>query len=176
MPRDGDITIENARIVFRNFEGREDTYNHAGDRNFAVLLDEPLAVQMHADGWNVKRLKPRDDEPLGTAYISVAVSFKGRPPKLVLITKKNMTYLGESEAEMLDFVDIETADVVLSPYDWNVGGKSGRRAYATSVYIRIVEDYLEEKWKIWIEDQQPETAGQADMADMADDYELAGVD
>ena len=32
------------------------------DRNFAVLLDEPTATAMAEDNWNIKWLKPRDEE------------------------------------------------------------------------------------------------------------------
>ena len=61
---EGTILIENARIVFRNFEGKEGPYNRAGDRNFCVLLDDDLAGQLLADGWNIKALRAReDDEP-----------------------------------------------------------------------------------------------------------------
>lgn len=32
------LEINDARIRFRNFKGLEDTYNHEGDRNFALII------------------------------------------------------------------------------------------------------------------------------------------
>ena len=60
------IVIDNARIGFRNFSGKEGQYNPAGNRNFVVFLDDPKFVaKLEAEGWNVRYLKPRDsdDEP-----------------------------------------------------------------------------------------------------------------
>ena len=42
MPSDT-IMMEGVRIIFRNFEGKEGPYNKAGERNFAVLLDDKTA-------------------------------------------------------------------------------------------------------------------------------------
>ena len=91
---DGTLVMEDARVVFRNFAGKEGMYNREGDRNFCVLLEEDLAEDMMADGWNVKRLKPRDGEEMGTAYIQVSVGFKGRPPRMVMITSSACCWTG----------------------------------------------------------------------------------
>lgn len=156
MRQDRNVTIEDAQIAFRNFAGNEDKFNPAGSRNFAILLDEELASVMLEKGWNVKRLKPRDDDPVGQAYIQVSVSYKNRPPKIILVTSRGKTYIDEETVDTLDWVDIEIADVTLNPYDWEVNGMSGRKAYVQTLIIKIVEDYLEMKWDAIIEGWQNE--------------------
>ncbi len=147
-------TLEDIVIAFRNFAGKEAMYNSQGDRNFAIILEPEVAESMLRDGWNVKYLKPRDEGDEAQPYIQVSVSYKNRPPKICLVTSKSMTYLTEDEVEMLDWVDIETADVTLNPYDWSVNGKSGTKAYLQALYIKIVEDYLQQKWATYIEDNK----------------------
>lgn len=155
MPRnDQNVTLEDIRIAFRNFAGKEDVYNREGDRNFSILLEPEIADQMLRDGWNVKTLKERDDGDPPQPYIQVAVSYKSRPPKIVMVTTRGMTHLTEDEVELLDWADIETADCVLNPYDWAVGGKSGRKAYLHALYVKIEENYLDMKWTAWVEDQK----------------------
>jgi len=151
---DKNLILEDVIIAFRNFEGKEDTYNRAGDRNFAILLDEDRAAQMERDGWNVKYLRERDEGDGRQAYIQVAVSYKARPPKIGMVTSKGLTYLGENEVEMLDWVDIEVADATLNPYEWAVNGKSGVKAYLQTLFIKIEEDYLQQKWTSFVEDNR----------------------
>jgi hypothetical protein len=159
MPRnDRNRTLEDITIAFRNFAGKEDVYNRAGDRNFAILLDETAARNMEQDGWNVKYLREREEGDGQQAYIQVAVSYKNRPPKVCMITSKGMTYLSEAEVELLDWADIETADATLSPYDWAVNGKSGTKAYLHALYVKIEEDYLQSKWTAYIEGNRREVA------------------
>lgn len=151
---DKNLILEDVIIAFRNFEGKEDTYNRAGDRNFAILLDEDRAVQMERDGWNVKYLREREEGDGRQAYISVAVSYKSRPPKIGMVTSKGLTYLGENEVEMLDWVDIEVADVTLYPYEWAVNGKTGVKAYLQTLFLKIEEDYLQQKWTAFVEENR----------------------
>lgn len=160
------VILEDVVIAFRNFEGKEDTYNRAGDRNFAILLDEERAAQMERDGWNVKYLKAREEDDIPQAYIQVAVSYKSRPPKIGMVTSKGLTYLGEDEVEMLDWVDIEVADVTLNPYEWAVNGKSGVKAYLQTLFIKIEEDYLQQKWTSFVEDSRKQIEPSKDYIDV----------
>lgn len=148
-PNDGNVLIENATLLpgpFRNFSGREGMFNREGDRNFAVLLPPELAMQMLEDGWNVKQLKPREEGVAGDFYITVSVGFKNRPPVLVLISSHGRVDLSQHECEVLDWVDIRQADVILRPYRWEVSGKTGIKAYVKSLFITLEEDYLDQKY------------------------------
>lgn len=151
VSRRDEITIESARIIFLNFEGKEGKYNRAGDRNFAVLLPEDLARSMEDDGWNVKYLRPRDDEDTPQPYIQVAVSFKGRPPRIVMITEttKRRTILDEDTCDILDWADIAEVDLTIRPYRWEVNGNKGTKAYLKTIFAIIAEDYLELKYSDW---------------------------
>lgn len=149
---DNTVMMEGVRIIFRNFEGKEGQYNRAGDRNFGVILpSREVAEQMAADGWNVKWLQPREEdegeETEETPWLSVSVNFgKGKPPRVVLITSRGRTNLGESEVEMLDWADITNVDLIVRPYSWDVNGKQGIKAYLQSIYVTIEEDELEKKY------------------------------
>jgi hypothetical protein len=151
----GNITIEDAQIAFRNFAGKEEKYNNEGDRNFAILLRPDDELKMISAGWNVKHLKVREEGDVAQAFIHCSISYKNRPPRIAMVTSRGLTYLGQDEIDMLDWVDIETADVTLNPYTWTVGDKSGVKAYVQSLFIKIAEDYLQEKWTDWAEGRRP---------------------
>jgi hypothetical protein len=140
--------MEGVRLIFRNFSGKESQYNREGDRNFGVLIDDELAKALSEDGWNVKVLAPReeDEDSLAQAWLPVKVSFKGRPPRIVLITSRGRTNLGEHEVEMLDWADVQNVDLIVRPYEWSVNQKTGISAYLQSIYVTIEEDELEKKY------------------------------
>lgn len=140
------VVIENARIIKRNFAGREGQYNREGDRNFLVLIDEKTAEAMQEDGWNIKWLKSNEEGEPDQPILSVSVSYKGRPPTIVMITSRGRTKITEDEVELLDWADISNVDLILNPYEWAVSGKSGIKAYLKSMYVTIVEDALEIKY------------------------------
>src|SRR3954470_20938807 len=143
------VVMEGMRIIFRNFEGKEGQYNREGDRNFGVILPPDIAEAMLADGWNVKFLKPReeDEEAEETPWLQVSVNFdKGRPPKIMLVTSRGRTALDAQSVEMLDWADIVNVDLVVRPYTWEVSGRTGIKAYLQSMYVTIEEDELERKY------------------------------
>lgn len=143
----GIVNLENHEIAFRNFAGEEKQYNAAGKRNFVVFLAPDTAEQMARDGWNIKQLKQRDEDERPQDYIQVSVSFDKRPPRIVVIAKDKKTTLTEDMVDMLDWADIDSVDVVLNPYSWEVQGKSGVKAYVKSLYVNIRLDAFEEKYE-----------------------------
>lgn len=140
------ITIENARIIFRNFSGTESQYNPAGKRNFCVLIDDDLASVLIEDGWNVKYLKPVDENDDPQAYMQVSVSYNTIPPKIVMVSSKGKTVLDETNVGQLDYADIARVDMIIRPYNWEVRGATGVKGYVKSLWVTIEEDELEKKY------------------------------
>lgn len=153
---EGTITIEDARVFFKNFEGRETQYNRKGNINFCVELD-PAKVDVETlieDGWNVKYTKPREEDDDPKPYLQVTVSFKGKPARVVMIgsSTKKRTELDEDTIGLLDSADFKTVDMIINPYNWEVRGETGVSAYVKTMYVTIEEDYLERKYA---EDEPP---------------------
>jgi hypothetical protein len=140
------VVLEDRRILFRNFAGEEGRFNAKGQRNFNVLLTQDEADAMAADGWNVKYLQPREEGEPPQPRLEVSVHFGKNPPRVVLITSKGKTPLDESMISLLDWAEIEGVDMIIRPYEWEVNGRTGVKAYLKSIYVSIREDELEKKY------------------------------
>ena len=146
------LVIDNARLIFKNFSGKGDSYNREGDRNFAVIIDDPKAAEDLARvGWNVRPLISKDPDEEPTHYIKVKVSFKVRAPKVRLLSNHKQVFLNENTISSLDFAKIEECGVVISPYPWNVNGKSGISAYLDSMYAKIEDDPFADKYADYVD-------------------------
>lgn len=150
MPNDvKTFQVEDAQLRFRNFSGAEiPPYNREGDRNFCVLLDDKIAKVMAKDGWNVKYLDSREEGVEDTPFIKVTVSYKNRPPRVVMITSTAKTYLNEESIGVLDWADIKVCDLIARAYEWTVNGKSGITPYLQTMFVTIEEDALERKYAL----------------------------
>jgi len=144
--------IENAELIYRNFEGRETRFKPAGYRSFNVVLPVDIAEQMAKDGWNVRYQDPRDEDADPRPIIEVTVRFDIRPPRITMITSGGRTMLNESTVAALDWVDIRTADLIARGFEWGDEVKGGIKAYLQSLFVTIEEDALERKYAQSTED------------------------
>lgn len=136
------VEINNASIIFRNFEGRGDKYNHEGNRNFAVRIpNRELADKLIDDvnefgvGWNVKIKEPRTEDEDEFIYLPVKIKFNNRGPAVYLKTGDNLNKLDEESIAILDDIDIANVDLDIRPYDDEINGKPFRAAYLQSICV-----------------------------------------
>ncbi len=140
--------VDGKAIRFRNFAGKPGKFNAEGDRNFCLLLNPDDADELQSEGFNVRYLNPREEGDMPVPYLPIKVGYggKGRPPKVVQITKRGKTELDEDSINNLDWADIEKADIAINPYKYDVSGRKGIKAYLKTMYVTIVEDDFEERY------------------------------
>ena len=143
-----DLIIEGGRLIFKNFTGKGDQFNREGDRNFNVVIeDEAMAQKLANEGWNIKIRPPREEGDEALYRLPVKVNFNSDfPPKVWLVTRNANTLLSEETIGNLDFAEISNVDMILTPYFWEVNGKSGIKAYLKTMYVTLEEDVFAEKY------------------------------
>lgn len=130
------LQIDDAKMIFKNFEGRGDKFNREGDRNFSLLIEDPdTADTLIERGWNV-RIKPGRDVDEGPFMrLPVKVKFTEYGPNVYLKTGEHMNRLDEESIACLDNIEIESVDMDIRPFDWEVNGRTGRTAYLQSLHV-----------------------------------------
>lgn len=147
------IVMENARIKFPNFAGKEGRYNEPGDRNFCVIIEDAVTAQkLREDGWNVRILAPRDPSEVAQHYIQVTVRFHPIPPKIYMVTRNNRTLLDEDSISELDHAEIRNVDVTIRPYEWEPGRI---KAYVKTMYVTVEEDEFAHKYASYDTEEEP---------------------
>ena len=136
------VTIQNAKLIFRNFAGAENDYNREGKRTFSVILEEQQANELESQGWNVRRKEGDDSrEALITLPIKVVYTDRSKPT-IILITGEKKEILSEDRISLIDTSEIIHCDLVIRPYHYNVNGQKGISAYLQSMAVEIEADYI----------------------------------
>ena len=132
----GTLEIDNARIIFRNLEGRGGLYNREGDRSFALVVpDEDARDALIEQGYNVKTKAPRDEDEEPLMYLTIKVKPNGRGPRIYLVSGRSKRELPEESWGLIDQISISNVSLDIHAYDWNVNGKSGRSAYLAAMEV-----------------------------------------
>lgn len=132
----GLLQIDDAKMIFKNFEGRGDKFNREGDRNFSLLIEDPeTADALIERGWNVKIKPGRDVDEGPFMRLPVKVKFTEYGPNVYLKTGDRMNRLDEESIACLDNIEIESVDMDIRPFDWEVNGRTGRTAYLQSLHV-----------------------------------------
>ena len=142
------LTLEDTRLLFRNFRGEAGKFNAAGKKTCAVVIPENIDVDKLVDaGWNVKILEGREEGDEPTPILHFEARYDVKPPRVVLIGEDgNRTELDEGTASMVDHVDIKKVDLIITPWRWEVSGNTGIKGFLKSMFVHIVEDELEKKY------------------------------
>lgn len=136
------LQINDARIIFRNFEGRGDMYNREGERNFALVIpNQEIAEALQNDtnqygvGWNVKIKAPREEGETPFMHLPIKVNFNDRGPVIYVDSNGKRTRLTPETVGMLDHIDISSVDLDISPYDGESMYGPFRKAYLRAMWV-----------------------------------------
>ena len=139
--------VEGKYMLFKNFSGEKSDFNLDGKRSFSIILDEDYARELEEQGWNIKWPKVQDEENPRKPRLEVFIRFDVIPPKIWMINSGSKIKLDEESIAELDYSYIERFDIVISPYMWEVNGKSGIKAYVKSMAAIMEEDPIDMKYK-----------------------------
>lgn len=146
------LQVDDGRIIFSNFEGREDKFNREGDRNFSLIIpEEEMVDALIEKGWNVKVREYEDGEK--SFRLPVKVKFNDRGPDIYLVTGDKVNELDEDSVGIIDRIDILSVSMDIRPFDWEVNGKCGRTAYLQRIEViqeldRFKARYAEEEYPV----------------------------
>ena len=145
----GILQFDDVEIKWPNFSGKQDKYNRDGKRTFNIIIpDEEMKEALIAEGWNVKTRAANDEYEDPLYYLPVKILYHDEElahldPVVTLITGRSQNELDEETIGTLDHIDIlEIPHMDISPYDWEVQGKTGRTAYLKkAIIVQEVDRY-----------------------------------
>ena len=140
--------LQGVRLKYRNFRGLERkqggrVLNADGKRNFNVVLNEDQYLDLKEKGWAVRAKEDADGNP--EYLLKVNLQFGVRPPMIKMVPSDGGKgiMVTEETVDQLDFAEIDNAELVIRPYNWDESGQHGAAAYLRSMRLDIYIDPLE---------------------------------
>jgi len=144
---DGNLRVENAVVIFRNFGGNPTNFNpQGGKRTFSLCLPKEWADILKQDGWNVKERQFDEGETIYHTEIVVNENSQ-YPPKLYLLSefmgKKTMTMLQPEQYKKLDQDMIVNMDLEIHPFEHGRGVAGSKKGYLKNLWatLQSVNDF-----------------------------------
>lgn len=143
--------LQGVKLIFRNFRGLErknakgKTMNAAGKRNFNIQLNAEQYEYLLEAGWSVRTWEDADGATLYLLKVNLGWNDSGRGPlvKLTPTDGSKGVILNEDTIGILDTQEVESADVVIRPYNWDDTGASGASAWLKSMKAYVYVDPIE---------------------------------
>lgn len=144
---DGNIRVENAVLMFRNFGGNPTNFNpNGGKRTFSLCLPKEWADILRQDLWNVKERQLEEGDVIYHTEIVVNENSQF-PPKLYLLSeydgKKTMTLLKPEQYKKLDQDMIVGLDLEIHPFEHGRGTPGSKKGYLKNLWatLQSVNDF-----------------------------------
>ena len=179
-PNTGNLVIEGAKLVFRNFAGVEKQYNEKGKRNVQVVVPDEVVESLRADGWNVTtRVIPAIDQEKPTNLLKLNLNYRvnpdgtpdGRNPKFYIIsgdkkvrTLPTMKDLGDGMSPCIyDQCKITNCDIEVRPYHYDKNNPNKVSAYIEQINIEIALSALDLKYYDEVNDISSSSTDEDDL-------------
>jgi len=164
----GNLNVERAAMIYKNFSGKPTKVNPAGGkRTFSLVLNEEFAERLDAEGWNVK-VKEVRDTPIegemtstvswqdydstyrnifdhGLIYTEVVVNENSEyPPKVYKVSEfngeKTMALVPPDQWYRLDESELLNVDLVVHPYTHgrSIANPNAKKGYLKTMYAMAV--------------------------------------
>lgn len=164
----GNLNVENAAMIYKNFSGKPTRVNPAGGkRTFSLALNKEYAERLDSMGWNVKVKEVRDQLAEGEMtrtvswqdyisnyqtefdhaliYTEIVVNENSEyPPKIYKVSEfngeKTMALMPPEQWFRLDESELQNIDVSIHPYTHgrSIANPDAKKGYLKTMYAMAV--------------------------------------
>lgn len=139
------ISIEGAKVRYRDLSGEPSKFNKTGQRNITIELDMEDALALQELGYNVRfpEVGPDGDE---RAPLLKIVMSKFSKVYRVNSERQTLRLLGEHEIGDLMSYRFVNVDLTFYGREYEVGKNKGLSANLTKGYFDVEETYFDQKY------------------------------